>query len=163
MRNGDATAFDALHAIAKATHDDTAQRRYYRALMRVRDPELAQRAVLIALSDEIPPQAANTRINLVMALADEHAPLAWVSFRDNADVLLSTNPKYAPLITSQYVPETMWEGAPLDQLEAWIRSRVPAEMAPNVARGMEAARGRQADRELLVPAADAYVSSTRAG
>ena len=57
----------------------------------------------------------------------------------------------------------MWEGAPLDQLEAWIRSRVPAEMAPNVARGMEAARGRQADKELLVPAADAYVSSPHAG
>jgi aminopeptidase N len=163
MRNGDAAAFDALHAIAKATHDDTAQRRYYRALMRVRDPELAQRAALIALSDEIPPQAANTRINLVMGLADEHAPLAWVTFRDNADVLLSTNPKYAPLITSQYVPEAMWEGAPLDQLEAWIRSRVPAEMAPNIARGMEAARGRQADKQLLVPAADAYVSSTPAG
>jgi aminopeptidase N len=159
MQTADSATFEQLHDIARAEKDDTTRLRYYRALMRVADPQLAERAAVIALSPEIPPQSANRRINLVFALADRHPVLAWTTFRENADALLATNPKYAPLITAEAVPETFWDAGGLDQLEAWVRSRVPAEMSVNVARGMEAARVRLAQKTQLVPAADAYVRS----
>ena len=162
MRDADAAAFEKLHALARAERDETAQRRYYRALMRVRDPVLAQRAAQIALSGEIPPQSAATRIALVVALADWHPALAWSTFSANADMLLAPNPKYAPLITAEYVPEYFWESGALDKVEAWVRARVPAEMSANVDRGMEAARELRTQQGLLVPAADAYVSARAA-
>jgi hypothetical protein len=125
----------------------------------VRDPALAQRAAQIALSADIPPQAAATRLGLVVALAELHPALAWSTFSANADMLLAPNPKYAPLISAESVPEAFWEGAPLDELEAWVRRRVPPEMSVNVDRGMEAARAQQAEKSLLVPEADAYVGA----
>jgi aminopeptidase N len=158
-RWADAATFEQLHAIAKAERDETAQRRYYLALMRVRDPPLAQRAARIALSEEIPPQAADIRMHLVGALADRHPALSWSTFTANVDVLLAPYPKYAPLITSQYVPEYFWDGAPLDKLEAWVRSRVPAEMSVNVARGMETARVMRLEGDLLVRSADAFLGT----
>lgn len=163
MHSADGASFEQLHALAKAEKDDTAKLRYYRALMRVGDPQLAQRAAQSVLSAEIPPQSANRRINLVVALAEEHPALAWATFSNNADMLLATNPKYAPLITAEYVPEYFWDALPPAQLEAWIRARLPAEMSLNVTRGMEAARVRLEERTLLVPAADAYVRTRSSG
>jgi aminopeptidase N len=157
MRQADPASFEKLHAIAREEKDETAQRRDYRALMQVGDGALARQAAQLALSDEIPPQADAIRIGLVMALAEQHPALAWSTFTANADRLLAPNPKYAPLITAEYVPESFWEAAPAEELERWVRSRVPAEMAPNVARGMEAARIRQAEKPRLAAAADAYL------
>jgi aminopeptidase N len=163
MRDADAVSFEKLHAIARAEKDETAQRRYYRSLMRVRDPALAQRAAQIALSAEIPPQAAATRLNLVVALAELHPALAWSIFSANADMLLAPNPKYAPLITAESVPQVFWEVTPPDKVETWVRARVPPEMSVNVDRGMEAAHARQREKVLLVPAADAYAGAARSG
>jgi hypothetical protein len=161
MSRADETTFEQLHALARSEKDDTAQQRYYRALMRVGDPRLAQRAAQIALSAEIPPQSAYTRMGLVIALADRHPGLSWSTFRANADVLLAPNPKYAPLITAEYVPEYFWDAAPPQEVEAWVRTRVPAEMSANIQRGVETARVRQLQKARVVPAADAYVSASR--
>jgi aminopeptidase N len=152
MHAADARTFEALHSIAESESDDTARRRYYEALMRVGDPALAAQAASIALSNEIPPQAANSRIGLLTLLAQEHPALAWSAFSENADSLLATNPKYAPLITTESVPQIFWDAVPVEQLEGWIRARVPAEMSPNVDRGIEGARARLAERSVLTRA-----------
>ncbi|HEX4387645.1 MAG TPA: M1 family aminopeptidase [Steroidobacteraceae bacterium] len=157
----DRPTFDELHAIARAARDETEQQRYFLALMDVGDPQLAREAAAIALSDEIPPQGARWRLQLVFRLANWHHALAWTTFRDNATVLLAPNPKYAPLITAQTVPLRFWDAVPLEELEAWVRAHVPSEMAPNVARGMESARFNAADKASLVPAADAYVAALK--
>jgi aminopeptidase N len=159
MQYADAPTFERLHGIARAEKDERAQRRYYRALMRVRDAALAQRAAQLALSDEIPPQAASTRLGLVFALAEEHPALSWSTFSANADMLLASNPKYAPLITAESVPAVFWEITPLEKVDTWVRARLPAEMSVNVDRGVESARVRQAEKALLVSAADAYVAA----
>jgi hypothetical protein len=65
--------------------------------MDVRDPQAAQ----IALSPELPPQAARWRLRLVVRLARQHHELSWSTFTDNVEMLLSPNPKYRPLITAQ--------------------------------------------------------------
>ena len=158
-RNADAATFEQLHAVAKQAKNETEQQRYYLALMDVHDPQLASQAAQIALSPELPPQAARWRLRLVVRLASQHHELSWRTFTSNAETLLSPNPKYAPLITAQYVPVYFWDSVPLDQLESWVRAHVPEQMAPNVARGMETARFKLSEKEALVAAADAYVRS----
>jgi aminopeptidase N len=160
-RGADAATFDQLHAIAKSEKDDSARQRDFVALMQVGDAQLAERAAQIALSAEIPPQDALIRLRLVTLLADQHPALSWATFTANADQLLSTHPKYAPLITAQRVPEIYWNAVAPAKLEAWVRARVPAEMSVNVERGMETVRAKRAEQATLVRAADAYLATAR--
>jgi len=160
-QHADPAVFEQLHAIAKAAGDETEQQRYYSALMQVRDPQLAREAAQIAMSGEIPPQGAYWRLRLLVVLAHEHPQLAWQTFSDNAEALLSPNPKYAPLITSQYVPEYFWNGAEPDRIEAWVRAHVAAQMSRNVERGMEAVRFRLSEQQALIAAIDALPDSPR--
>ena len=158
----DTATFEQLHAIARDEKDAGAQERYYTALMNVADDTLAQRAAAIALSGEIPPQSEQIRLVLVITLAEQHPALAWQTVTTNLDQLLAPYPKYAPLITAQ-LPERLWNGAPLPDIEGFVRTHLPAEMAPNVARAMETARARLAQRQLLLREADAYLAARSHG
>jgi aminopeptidase N len=157
----DAKTFASLHALARAARDETELRRYYGALVAVRDPELAREAAGIVLSPEIPPQADALRLRLIVGLADRHQQLSWQMYRDNKDRLLKPFPMEAPLIVAQFLPEAYWSGVPTAELDAWVRSQVPKEMAANVDRGMETVRFRVAEKDMLIKAADAYVRSDR--
>ena len=161
MRDADAATFEQVHAMAKAAREEPERQRYYRALVDVGDPQLAAQAAQIALSSELPPQEAQLRLGLVAGLAKEHHELAWSTFSNNADSLLAPFPSFAPLIVAQYVPAGFWDSVPLDQLEAWVRAHVPAEMSDNVDRGMESAHFKLSEKQALVPAVDAYLRSAR--
>jgi len=152
-----AATFDQLHAVARAATDQSELKRYYVALMQVRDPELAARSVQIALSSEIPPQADSLRLQLIGVLAREQPQLSWNTFSNNSEKLLAPHVAFAPLIIAQFIPEIYWNGVPLSDLEAWVRAHVPAEMSPAVERGMETARFRLAEKTALVREADAYL------
>lgn len=156
-QNADAATFESLHALARAGKDETETRRYYAALMAVRDPKLAQQAGQIALSTEIPPQADSLRLQLLQLLAQRHQQLSWHLFIDNSERLLKPFAANAPLIVAQYMPESYWSGIPLAEVDAWVRGHVPAEMGENVDRGMETARFRLAEKDRLIRDADAYL------
>jgi aminopeptidase N len=126
--------------------------------MRVGDAALAERAARIALSPEIPPQDELLRLRLVGQLTDRHPALAWATLRDHADRLLAPFPKYAPLMTAEQVPEVYWEGAAPQEIESWVRGRLPAEMAANIARGMESLNEQRAQKAALIPVIDAWVA-----
>jgi aminopeptidase N len=157
--HADAATFEQLHAVARSARDETELRRNYRALMHVRDPQLAAQAVRIALSDEIPPQAADLRLQLVAELNAEHPQLAWTAFTQNIDALMAPFPAIGPLVLAQFVPQAFWDSVPPDQLEAWIRAHVPGEMAPQIERGMEAARFKIVQKINMTRAADQFLSS----
>ncbi len=148
--NADAARFDALHTLARSARDPSELERYYRALVGVRDPQLAAQAAQIVLSAEIPPQAIELRLSMIADLAHEHPQLSWTTFSEHADVLLAQQSDFAELIIAQYVPEIYWSALPLPELEAWVRAHVKAEMAPDVERGMESARFRLAEKADLV-------------
>ncbi|HKC16502.1 MAG TPA: M1 family aminopeptidase [Steroidobacteraceae bacterium] len=154
-RYADAATFQQLRALAKATHDPSERSRFYTALMQVRDPELAVQAVQIALSTDIPPQFDSMRLGLVFQLAPEHQQLAWKTFTGNSLTLLQPEGLYGSLIAAQDMPPHFWSGVPLAELEAWVRAHVPAEMSLDIARGLEAARFRLAEKAALVREADA--------
>ncbi len=157
-QHADAATFEQLHALARGARDETELRRFYGALTDVRDPAQADQVAKIALSDEIPPQADAVRLRLVLSLAADHQQLAWRVLHENLDRLMKPVATFAPLVTAQYVPTAFWSGIPLDEVESWVRSRVPAEMNDAVARGMETARFRFAERDRLAAAADAYLA-----
>jgi aminopeptidase N len=158
-RTADAATFEQLHAIAKSATNETELRRFYSALMQVRDPQLAAKAAGIALSPEIPPQAAALRVELVGALNDANPQLSWDTFTGHFEVLVAPYANLAPFMVAQYLPEYYWNTVPLDRLESWIKAHVPAEMSPNIARGMETARFKLSEKAALVQAADRFIAA----
>ena len=133
-------------------------RRYYTALMQVRDPQLAAAAIKIALSPEIPPQAESLRLWLVFALSEAHQQLAWQAYVEHLDALLAPHQPSGPLFIAQYSPEMFWRSVPLDELETWVKAHLPEEMSADAARGMETARFKVAEKAVLIRAADHYVA-----
>lgn len=150
----DAATFEQLHTLARGSKDESELERFYGALGQVRDPQLADKAAEIIFSSEIPPQALQARLQMIGALTHEHPALGWRLFSAHAHELLVSQGTFEAFAEAQVVPQIFWNSAPLDQIEAWVRSKVPAEMAPVVARGMAAARLRIAQKELLVKEAD---------
>jgi aminopeptidase N len=154
----DAGTFEQLHALAKQARDDSQRRRFYGALSTVRDAKLAEQVAQMALSDELAPQEIQVRLGMIGTLHDHHPQLAWSVFSSHAEKLLSPLGALAPLALAQEVPEIFWDSLPADQLEAWLKSHTPAELAPNIERGMEGARFRALEKATLVPAADSYLA-----
>jgi hypothetical protein len=99
-------------------------------------------------------------MRLIFIAADRNPTLAWAVFRDHVDEVMKAFPQYRPLLLAQYVPEVMWDAVPLDELSTWLKSRVPPEMAPNLARGMQAAHFTLAKKAQIVVAADTYLASS---
>jgi aminopeptidase N len=162
-RHADDATFEQLHAVAKSAKNETELRRYYAALMRAHDPKLAQKAARIALSKEIPQQAETLRLNLVVALVDEQPQLSWTTFADNSEMLMAPFTSIAPLFMAQYLPEAFWNSVALDQLEAWLKAHVPAEMSSSIARGMETAHFKLNEKTRLVQAGDRFIASLAQG
>ena len=158
-RYADAATFEQLHALARESRDETELRRYYAALMRVRDPQLAARAATIALSQEIPPQAGTLRLQLLAELSEAHPQLSWATFTGNSDPIMKPFGTVSASITVRFVPQIFWNAVPPDQLEAWVRAHTPAEGAPMIARAMEGARFKLGEKAMLVRAADSFLGA----
>jgi len=157
--DADEATFERLHAFARRMHDPAMQRAAYMALMQVRDPKLAEQAAQIAVSNEIPAEQLQMRFELLATLEQEHPQLAWRTFSARASALLAPYGTYEPYMLAREVPAMFWEALPLPQLESWIRSRLPAEMAPELARGMEAARFDQDEHDALRAEAERFIQA----
>jgi aminopeptidase N len=70
----DTKAWDVLHERAKAEKGPVAKRLYYGYLGAVADPDLAKRALAIALTDEAP---VPIRSSIIRAVAGEHPDMAF--------------------------------------------------------------------------------------
>ena len=161
-RHATAAEFDQLHAIARGHKDETELMRYSRALMQVGDPALAARAAAIAMSDEIPAQAERGRVELIGNLGVVHPQLAWTVFSGNADKLMAPYQPMGARIMAASCPGMFGRTVPLDELEAWLKARVPVELAPQLARAMETARFELKETAALARQADAYLDEVAA-
>jgi len=148
--NADAAAFDRLHQLAQAAKDPTLASRYRAALMHVRDPKLAARALDIAMSAEVPPQQASSRYRYVAAAADWNPKLAWSFFQANSDALTKRFSLFEKMLSlSNAVPAFFWDAATPDQLEAWLKANLPPRAGEYIAKGMSRAKTDGAIRERL--------------
>jgi aminopeptidase N len=160
-QNADQTAFDQLHAIAKTSENETQVRRYYGALTAVHDPKLVQQALEILMSPEIPPQAAGVRSRLITEMAPNSPQVVWRFYKTHADELNASRSEFQRALAIANVPNAFWNAAPLDELEAFVKTNGAPAPAQFVARAMEEARFSLALRARLVPAADAYAAAHR--
>jgi aminopeptidase N len=158
-RYADAATFNELHTLAKQSRDEAEKSRLYRALGLVRDPKLAAQATSIAIGPEIPPQLQMVRLQMFFVMSTERPKLAWSTFSGNIGPLLSPFGSLAPLVEAQFVPQIFWDSLPPDQMQAWLEAHVPAEMSPQIAKGMEGARFQVAEKAQLVPEAEAYLAA----
>jgi aminopeptidase N len=157
----DAATFEQLHTMAKQAKDDAARRRFYLALAGPRDTKLAEQAARIALDPEIPAQATQLRLEMIVGLHNQHPQLAWSTFKGHAEMLMSTFGQLAPLAMAQFIPLYFWDSLPPDELQAWLKAQVPAGMSDSIAKGMEAARFKVSEKQMLVAAADAYLAKPK--
>jgi aminopeptidase N len=160
--NADAATFEQLHSIARTAKSTSDVRRYYDVLMHVRNDALAQRAANIALSAEIPAQAASARYRLLDALAYEHPALAWRALTANIDaVLIAPNGESDGLETlAHYVPGKFWNSAPPQEIQTYIYGRIPPDLRPDLARGMDDVHFSLKQHALLDAATDAYLKQS---
>ena len=159
--NADAATFDKLHELAQSTKDPELASRYRGALMRVRDPKLAERALRIALSNEVPPQRHGDRYRYVAMASDRHPQLAWTFLKAHTAELTSRLSGFEKVLTlANNVPGTYADAAPPAELEAWLKANLPPEAAPFIAKGIARARTDNAIRAHLRTEAHALVSKT---
>jgi aminopeptidase N len=156
--HADAATFAQLQALAEGTHDTTEIERFYAALAKVQDPQLAQRVIDIALGGKLPPQANSLPMTLVFGLSGRNPSLAWKAFTEHNDVVLASEPMFASMIIAQYSPQIFWSGVSLADIEKFARAKVPENMAPLVDRGLATARVELKRKDTLVREADAWLA-----
>jgi aminopeptidase N len=148
--NADPATFDRLHGLAQSTKDPTLASTYRAALMRVRNPQLAERALQIALSNDVPPQQESSRLRLVMTAADWNPKLAWGVFQTHTDQLTHRLSLFEKILTlANAVPPVFVDATAPEQIEAWLKANLPPNAAPYIAKGMARARTNVAIRDRL--------------
>ena len=158
--NADAPTFNRLLGLARTTKDPLLAAQYRGALMHVRDPQLAQRALRIALSSELPAQQEAARFGYVATAADWNPKLAWSVFQAHAGVITrGFTPSGRALTLASAAPGIFHDAASPDQIEAWLKANLPPQAAPAIAAGMARARTDAATRARLREGAQTYLTS----
>jgi aminopeptidase N len=136
----DQAAFDQIHALAKAAKSQQEAERYYFALESAKDPKLAEQGMEIAISSEIPPQAANAVPGLVFSNVDWNPSLAFAFGKAHGKQVFKAFTGMDMVFLALFVPPTFADAAPLDQVQAWVTGLVPAGSEAYIARGMSSAK-----------------------
>jgi len=162
-RAADEATFDRLHDLARTATDDDDRATYYDALMHVRDPALAARALAVAVSAEVPLSLANQRLSWVLAVGQTFPAAAWTAFCSHATQLLAPQGSAGPEDAAASLPSTFWKAVPLPAIAAWLNANVPTERTIGIPRGIERAEDLMAQTPWLIAGADAYVAGARSG
>ena len=158
--NADAATFDKLHALAQSSKDPVLAARYRAALMHVRDPNLAERALAIAVSNEVPPQQRASRFGYVAAVADWNPKLAWSFFQAHSAEITGNLSSFEKILSlGNGVPGTFWDAAAPADIEGWLKANLPPNAAEYVAKGMAKARTDGGIRARLRTEAHAFLAA----
>jgi aminopeptidase N len=159
-QHADAATFARLHAIARSAGSLSQVLRYYGALVQVRDPRLAEAALQAILADPMPPQARGRRLDLVFQAADAAPQASWRFFQAHTRALMAGRSfvESAPFLAEE-LPDVYRDAAPLREIEAWLRARLPRDAEPYIRRGTAAAAVKLAEKARMAPEIEAYLSS----
>jgi aminopeptidase N len=154
----DQATFDQIHALAKTAKNETEGRRYFGSLEIAKDPKLAQQGMEIALSPEIPPQAANAVPFLIFSNIDWNPALSFAFLKEHGKQVFAAWGGMNMVAIAIFVPPAFADAAPLDQVQAWITSLVPPGSDAYIQRGMASARLQQQLKARIVQQADAALA-----
>lgn len=150
-RGADAAMWTRIHTLAKANTDTEQKYLLYGALASAQLPELAQRALAISLSGELPSKTAARMVGRV-ASEGNHPDLAWAFAKDKMHDLLAlcsagdASEFMARIARSSTNPDRAAE------LEALTKSSLPPDAAYDAAIAADDIRFKASFRERLLPA-----------
>jgi aminopeptidase N len=154
-RNADDATWEKMHSLARKADSFEQKRALYAALTSVRDPELAAKALALALTNElIAPDAA--RIVARVSFDGEHPDLAWNFARVHLEALLEKLPANG---VNDYVPgifRGFTDAARADELEAFAKANLPPAVGHSVARAADEIRFQAEFKQRALPEFDAW-------
>ena len=143
----DAARWDMLHEKAKAENSPVAKLIYYRNLGAVRDPVLAQKALALTLTDELPVPMRGT---IVQAVAGQHPAMAFdwaVANEAKVNAFLEASTRSAFIVS---LPTGSGDSTVANRVTAYaakslpVTSRKPAQTTVAVINYRAGLRARQA-------------------
>ena len=123
--NADSATWDKLHALERTAATDLEKQQYYRLLGAAADPQLAQRALDLSLTQEAP---VTLRPLIIGSVATDHPDLAAkfaIAHWDVIDPILESDSK------SQFVPSLATSSSDLNtiaRLNEFAASHIPASV-----------------------------------
>ena len=160
--NADAATFARLRAFAARTPSDLDRTEAFAALAHVRNDALAATALQMTIGREIPPQDAFQPFFMTDVAADFHPAMTWRFYQRHADRLLAP---LGPMLVQMSLAQAgrdFWRAAPVAELAAWLRPRVPASMSPALADTLERARVHARERTAIAASTDAALQPAAA-
>ena len=155
-RHADQTTFDSLKGLAERAQTSEEKFRYYRALESVRDPLLATQTLRLARASEVPQIIRN---EIVAAVARSgHLEAAWSYAREQVDGLLADMTLGARNRYFGGVVETSSSEKHADELEAFVKTRLPEGALVSARRTGDEIRGRAKLSARLLPELESALS-----
>jgi aminopeptidase N len=158
----DRDTYERLRKLARETQSVEEKQRFYFALASALDPKLAEEALKLALTDELPREVAPYLL-FAVAGQGEHDEMVWRFAQAHLKELTGKLSEFAAV---SYVPSLFGiftDASRADELEAFAKANLPAEAAPDVAKAAEDIRFHAAFKERELPRIEAWVGGRAAG
>ncbi len=161
-RYADNVTYDRLHALARAAKDLEEKQLYYHAMAAALNPDLADRTLHLALTDELPPVFASRLVPQVASLG-RHTERSWKFGKEHMKALLDKVPfsnrnRYVPSIMSSFS-----DAARADELEDYARKNLPPEAMKKAEEIADGIRFRYAFKEREMRMVDQWVKGRKPG
>ncbi|MCK9684543.1 M1 family metallopeptidase [Scleromatobacter humisilvae] len=152
----DARAWETLHALAKAAPTELEKARYYELLGYAHDPDLAQRALTLAVSGE-PPETIAGRLLRSIGVTHPAATLDFVSAHWAAVEPLFGDGAGATIAARFF--DTGADRAMLPKLDAFVAAHVPAATRGRIVKNAALIGYRATVRDERLPQAGRWIAT----
>ena len=155
-QNADEATWNKLHELGLKTTSIEEKQNYFDALAAARDPKLAEKALQISLSDELPTSRA-LHVAGKVARDSGHPDLAWEFAKANMKALLA---KTDALGANTFAPGLFvffCEKSRADELKTYAKSNLPATSAKEVAKAVDEVEFRAEFKQRLAPQLNSWI------
>ncbi|HEY1774173.1 MAG TPA: M1 family metallopeptidase [Gammaproteobacteria bacterium] len=154
--HADATTWEQLHQLAKAASSNLEKRQLYRLLASVHDQSLAQKALDLSLTDEVP---ATTRPAILGAASEYYPEMTldfFVAHQDAYIALLepASRSRFAPRLASNARDTGI-----IAKLEAYAAKSIPENARGDVVKAEGSINEHSAIRSKRLPQVDAWLKA----
>ena len=153
----DSTIYQELFKMAVSAKNPQEQQQYFFAMFEAKDPALAQQSLMTSL--HLPPQFAPYAPYIVMIVGQQHPQAAWSFLNANSAKLFSSMSQFELAQAVTGVAQGFAMHIPSADIEAYMKTHVPADGAPQVKQAMDNIQTQEAVQNRLLPQIDAYVAA----
>ncbi len=159
-RYADEKTWNQLHELGLKTTSVEEKQNYYNALADATDPKLVNKALPIALTDELPTSRAIFLVSKI-ARASDHPDIAWDFAKANMKALLA---KTDALGANSYAPSLFIffsEDSRANELKTYAKTNLPATSAPEVAKAVDEIQFRSEFKARLAGQLGAWIDNQK--